>query len=114
MAEVEEAPKLRSKTRARIYYFILLLVCIVLLLDSVISLGSFGVIQARVNNFRTEVNNTCILYGTYAGEFEDYVAIDLSHIGSCAFVLWGQVTMVIIALGWMVFYVIQSVVAPRM
>ena len=98
----------KSKT-ARCYYCFMLVVFLVLFLDSVISLGIFGAIQAKVNNLRTS-NNTCILFGTLATSTEDsVVCIDLPNVGSCAFVLWGLVSVTIVAFVWLIYFIVLFV-----
>ncbi len=112
MQSVEDVP--RNKTPARVYYIVLIVIFLALFLDSVISLGSFGVVQGRVNNLASIPQ--CILFGTFI-RFDQTLQlsiIDFSRIGSCAFVLWGQVSIVIVSFVWIGFCVVQAVIAPNM
>lgn len=103
-----------SRKPARCYYFMLILVFFILFIDCVVSLGSFGVIQYKVNNFYKKdplhpnvTFNTCILFGKFSRDLENGIhVVKLTNIGSCAFVLWGLISIMIVAFVWLVFSIV--------
>lgn len=106
----------RNKSPARFYHGLLTVVFLVLFLDSIISLGTFGMVQAKVHGLVPDdafTSGQCILFGTQVEKFGE-IKIRLSRVGSCAFVLWGQVSIVIVSFVWIVFSIVMAVVAPRM
>ena len=94
--DASEAPD-ENKRQARCYYCFKMAVFLVLFLDSVVSLGSFGVIQAKVSNIRPRAQS-CILFGSSGPH------INLSTIGICAFILWGQISVTIVVFVWLIYY----------
>ena len=110
--EVQEVPQ-RRKGPARLYHGLLTVVFLVLFLDSIISLGTFGTVQAKLESLRRRSLvpfGQCILFGSRTEE--DF--IKLSQLGSCGFVLWGQVSIAIVAFVWIVVSIVMAVIAPRM
>lgn len=101
----------RNKKPARFYYVLMVLVFMVLFLDSVISLGSLGVVQQRLHNLSPV--SKCILFGSRGIDYDNDVVIYLPNVGACAFVLWGQVSIVVVSFVWIVLYISQAVIAPR-
>lgn len=104
--EVHVTPR-RNKRPARCYYCFILVLFLMLFLDSTVSLGTFGAVQAEVNNFWSP-KNSCILFGS----FVTYGCVDLPNIGSCAFVLWGLVSVTIVAFLWLIYSSVLFVLSP--
>lgn len=111
-----EADVRRSRGRAKTYFFIFAVIFFVLLLDSVISLGAFGVIQKRVHDFSSHLpsGSRCILFGHYDGQNEDEKPlIRLPDLGVCAFTLWGQVSITIVAFVWFLYSIVLIALGPQ-
>ena len=108
----------RNKGPSRLYFIIFSVIFFALLLDSVISLGTFAVIQRRVVSFWPNLPNDskCILFASYGGKrvSDGHVWIRLSKLGVCGYMLWGQVSVVIVAFMWMAYSIVMICVAPRM
>ena len=92
-----------NKRPARCYYCFMVVLFLMLFLVSVISLGSFGVIQAKVSNLWPIRAQSCILFASSPGSKPDKIYIDLSRISICAFVLWGQVSVTIVVFVWLIY-----------
>ena len=86
---------------------------LVLLLVTVISLGTFGVIQRRITNLEPNNSQQCILFARYAGMKDGYTVLRLSALGVCGFTLWGQISLVIVAFVWLVYSITQAVLGSR-
>ena len=103
------------KTFKRIYFVSFSVVFAVLLLVCVISLGTFGRKQAEVNSeTRKEMGRgRCILFGKYERtekkDDKDTVYILLSPLGTCVFVLWGQVSLSIVVFVWLGYSIIAAI-----
>ena len=93
-SEAYAAPS-RNKGLSRCYYFFILVVFLVLFLDNIVSLGSFGVIQAKLSGS----GDRCILFGVRPDE-HNFI---LNKLGVCAFILWGQVSIIIVAFVWLIY-----------
>ena len=101
--------EVRSRSKwVKVYFFVFAVIFFVLLLDSVVSLGSFGVLQRKVHD---HTYGQCILFGHNAGKKDD-VQYRLSPIGACAFALWAQVSIVLIAFIWFVYSVVMIAFGP--
>ncbi len=106
----------RNKKPARVFYVLLTIVFMVLFLDSVVSLGCFGMVQRELHNFQPQLQadgSQCILFGSLGRQQNGDPGIYLPRIGTCVFVLWGQVSIVILSFVWIVYCVAQAVIAPR-
>ena len=110
----------KKNPAARCYYVFMFLVYLILFLVSVVALGSFGVIQHRVSRFYAgnKQYNSCILYGAFKGYDVDddgnkRAIVRLTNIGSCGFVLWGLISVVIVMFVWAVFSFLQIFIVPR-
>lgn len=86
---------------------------LVLLLVTVISLGTFEVIQRRITNLEPNNSQQCILFARYAGMKDGYTVLRLSALGVCGFTLWGQVSLVLVAFVWLVYSITQAVLGSR-
>ena len=102
----------KKSPAARCYYVFNTLLYLTLFLVSVVALGSFGVIHHRVSRFYAGYKR-CILYGAFEGREDDHVIIRLTNIGSCGFVLWGLISVMIVMFVWAVFSFIQIFIVPR-
>lgn len=99
------------------YFSMLIVVFFILFIVCVVALGGFGVTQYRVSNFVNEDIpevrvNVCILFGTFNSSrtLEDgteVVFINMTNIGSCAFALWGLISIMLVAFMWLISAFIQ-------
>jgi len=111
---------MKNKSPARFYFSLLIFIFFALLLDSVVSLGTLGMIHHKITKFlgydgSTSVNRTCILFAKYDNTAPTYpTEVVLSGVGLCAFVLWGQVSIVIVAFVWLVHCICMFVFGPRL
>ena len=111
---------MKKNPTARCYYVFMFLVYLILFLVSVVSLGSFGVTEHQVRGFYAGYKqyNSCILYGAFKGYDVDddgnrRVIVRLSNIGSCGFVLWGLISVMIVMFVWVVSSFLQIFIVPR-
>ena len=95
----------RNKTLARLYFSVFSVLYAVLLLDNLISLGSFGAKQAETSSKTTEETGKCILFGTNVGGNK----VHLGPKRSCSFVLWGQSSLVIVAFMWLGYSILAAI-----
>jgi hypothetical protein len=90
----------------------------ILLLISVISLGSFGVVQKKVHDFSNELppDSKCILFGRFFEKKKvndkDRVVVKLPSLGPCGFALWGLVSIFIVAFVWFVYSIVMIAFGP--
>ena len=106
----------RRKGSAKCYYLTSAVVYFVLVLDSIISLGAFGVMQKRVADFTDDLpqGSRCILFGEYYDKIGDLTIIKLSGLGVCVFTLWGQVSIAVLTFVWLVYRIILIFIGPRL
>ena len=101
------------------YQSLMVVVFFVMFLISVVSLGSFGVMQHKVSKFWDipDLNvhyNTCILFGSYNRTDPDgTVHINLSTIGSCAFTLWGLMSVMLVMFIWLIYSFVLIFCGPK-
>lgn len=112
MNDVEDeqpAPRRRCGP-SRMYYAIMAFLFAILLLIAVISLGTFGSKHAEVRQVAKDQGApaSCILFGKKLGEENQ-----LGDAGFCAFVLWGQVSIAIVFLVWLIFSVVLTIIGPK-
>ena len=90
----------------------MIVVYFALLLMAVVALGSFGAKQADIDK-RTrdfDPDHTCILF---AKVNEDNI-VELNSPGLCGYVLWGLVSITIVAFVWLIFSIVLAAIAPKM
>lgn len=109
--DIEDQPPVPQRKRgvSRVYHVVMSIVFAVLLLISVISLGAFAAKHAEVSESHSG-RRTCILFGEKSGDG----TAELSVNGPCAFVLWGQVSVTIVFLSWLIFSVVLTIIGPKM
>ena len=102
----------RSKGPGRFHFSVCSIFFLVLLLVTVISLGTFGVMQRRITNFEPN-KSQCILFASKAGMKDEHTVLLHLSVGVCGFTLWGQVSLVIVAFVWLVYSITQAVLSSR-
>ena len=116
---VLELPARRTKKRsvARAYFFVSAIVFSFFLLIDIIALGAFGVIQKRVADFSSQLlpDSKCILFSQFGGLInENTIWLKLSNVSVCAFVLWGMVSLTFVALLWLIYSIVLTVLGLKM
>lgn len=106
----------RSKGRARVYFFTSAVIYFMLVLDSIISLGAFGVLQKRVANSGDNLPPTskCILFAHYDGKRNGRTIFKLSDVDTCAYILWGLVSVSLLTFAWLVYTIVLIFIGPRL
>lgn len=107
---------------ARVYYGVLAAVYFVLTIVGLVALGSFGVTEAQVRNYVVSNNvanpeRNCILYSAHRGTDVVpgvYRRIAIGQAGPCGFILWSDVSAVIVLLVWMVYNIVLLVLGKNM
>ena len=101
----------RASKPARFYYLSCSVFFLALVLCSMISLGTFGVVQRDLSKFVSKLpenvnHNSCILFARYGGKVDGKDKIHLSEQGSCVFTLWSQVSLVLVSFFWLVYFLV--------
>ena len=109
-----EVQNTRSKARARFYFSVIAVLFLILLIISVVSLGSFGVQQNRLSNF---LAHSCILYALPGGVDPDNPErkriLLKPAAGVCIFVLWGLASIGIVSLLLLIYSIILAIVGLK-
>ena len=95
----------------------MIVVYFALLLMAVVALGSFGAKQADIDKLTRDINpdHTCILFAKHLGTDENGIKrIRLNSPGLCGYVLWGLVSITIVAFVWLIFSVVLAAIGPKM
>ena len=93
----------------RVYYVIMTGVYIVILLATLVSLGTFGVQFSATRRFHDRVassSSVCVLYGL--DREDNAINVRLTNNASCGFVLWGLVTIVLVLVVWIGVHVVLA------
>ena len=106
--EHQDQPPVSSKKRgaSRLYFVVVSVMFAVLLLISVISLGSFAAKHAEISDSTSGGRHSCVLFGRNS-------PLELGLNGYCAFVLWGQVTLIVVFLVWLIYSIVLTIVGPK-
>ena len=106
-------PDRSARLPYRVHYAVLVVVYFVALILALVALGSFGVKEAQVHSFQSRhsrPSQNCILYAKPLGE----KYIELSTAGPCNFVLWAQVSVLIVVFVWFIYNIVLAVLGPKM
>lgn len=96
---VQNEEKIKKPRKRIIYFSIIALLSLVLVLDSAISLGSFGVAQ-------NSISHGCLLFASDTPE--------VTPLGGCVFVFWGQTSVLIVAFVWLVYSIVLATCRTKM
>lgn len=116
-------PVKRNKGPARCYFVMMAVVYLALLLMAVVALGSFGVKQAditrRQHSLGIDRNQVCILFAKFVrtetkDDGQKVNIIELGSPGLCGYVLWGLISITIVAVVWLVYSIVLAVIGPKM
>ena len=102
-----------ARWRRRLYYVIISALVGLILFIQLVSLGTFGVQFSRTTSFWKEhvdesVSVVCVLYGTESTGLAN-IALPTSA-SACGFVLWGNVTIILLLLVWLVIQVVMAII----
>ena len=126
MAEIQESleplPVSRNKGPARCYFVMMAVVYLVLMFMAVVALGSFGIKQSEITrrqiNLGLDRSQTCILFVQYLGpDTKDGQVVHIKRLkpaGVCAYVLWGLISITIVAVVWFIYSIVLAVIGPKM
>ena len=130
MEEIPESPTAlaplpvsRDKGPARCYFVMMTVVYFALVLMAVVALGSFGIKQAKITRRQLDLggdpSKTCILFAKFLGTRDEpdgtkVYMIELKSPGLCGYVLWGLISIIIVAVVWLVYSIVLAVIAPKM
>ena len=112
----------RNKGPARCYFVMMAVVYLALVLMAVVALGSFGVKQAEITkrqlNLGYDHSQTCILFEeTPRTENRDGRTVYIKRLkpaGVCGYVLWGLISITIVAVVWFIYSIVLAVIGPKM
>ena len=115
-------PVSRNKGPARCYFVMMAVVYFALVLMAVVALGSFGIKQAEITrrelNLGIDPSKTCILFAkfleTRMENDKTVYVIELKSPGLCGYVLWGLISITIVAVVWLVYSIVLAVISPKM
>jgi hypothetical protein len=96
----------------RLYYSIMAGVYIIMLITTLVTLGTFGVQFSKTMSFHytsTGRSAVCVLYGTEP-EQNDAFNVRLTNNASCGFTLWGLVTIVLVLVVWIALHVVLALI----
>lgn len=119
----------RSKRPARCYFMTMAVNYLVLLIVAVITLASFEIKESEIRRLKnslvlvkliemhtTITTQTCILFAPHEDVLDNrYRVISaLMPHGLCVFVLWGLISISIVALVWLIYNVVLAAIGPKM
>ena len=116
-------PVSRNKGPARCYFVMMAVVYFALVLMAVVALGSFGIKQAEITrrhlDLRGDPSKTCVLFAKFLGttdgpDGKTIYNIELKSPGLCGYVLWGLISITIVAVVWLVYSIVLAVIGPKM
>ena len=89
---------------------------------AVVALASFGIKQAQITKRQLELGldrrETCILFAKFLGtrveDGQTVYVIGLRSPGLCGYVLWGLISITIVAFVWLVYSIVLAVIGPKM
>ena len=119
---LEPLPVSRNKGPARCYFVMMAVVYFALVLMAVVALASFGIKQAKITRRQLDLgadrSQTCILFADFLGtEMKDdktVYRIRLKPPGVCGYVLWGLISITIVAVVWFVYSLVLAAIGPKM
>ena len=119
---LEPLPVSRNKGPARCYYVMMAVVYFALVLMAVVALGSFGIKQSEITRRRLDLgadrSQTCILFADFVEKrMEDgktVYEVRLKSAGVCGYVLWGLISITIVAIVWFVYSIVLAAIGPKM
>ena len=104
----------RNKGPSRCYNATMIVVYFVLLIITVVALGTYGVKEGEFIKFVHRQNNatdlSCVLYSTYAGQDKD--GNEPHSSGLCGYVFWGLTSVTIVVFVWLVNSIFQTFLGP--
>ena len=120
--EAEASPGRRNKRSARCYYMTMAVVYLVLLVGAVVALANFGIRQAEINQmkdkfyFQYHPQKTCILFAEHTDDVSqsNRFITALHSTALCGYVLWGLISVTIVAFVWLVYNVVLAAIGPKM
>ena len=113
---LEPLPVSRNKGPARCYFVMMAVVYFALVLMAVVALGSFGIKQAEITRRQLDLgyghSQTCILFAD-SETMDNVVYVTLKPPGVCGYVLWGLISITIVAVVWFVYSIVLAVIGPK-
>ena len=119
----------RNKRPARCYFMTMAVVYLVLLITAVVALAHFGLREAEINRVNSQdklrlgvihPSQTCILFAKHADaddpDFDlpnDFI-LDLHSSALCGYVLWGLISVTIVAFVWLVYSIVLAAIGSKM
>ena len=96
-------PVSRNKGLARCYFVMMAIVYVTLAIMAVVALGGFGIKQAEIaRRACCDPSKTCILFAKLK-HVDGKAVIDFNSPGVCGYVLWGLISITIVAVVWLVY-----------
>ena len=115
-------PVRRNKGPARCYFVMMAVVYFALLIMAVVALGSFGIKQAEITRRQHDLgidpSQTCILFAKFIRleERPDGTKVHIIQLrspGLCGYVLWGLISITIVAVVWFVYSIVLAAFGPK-
>ena len=111
----------RNKRPAQCYFMFMAVVFLLLLITAIVALASFEIKEAEVRRLNSATKlgvldhgRTCILFGENMKPGGVQVITNLGSPGVCGYVLWGLISVTIVAFVWLVYNVVLAVIGPKM
>jgi hypothetical protein len=120
---LEPLPVSRNKGPARCYFVMMAVIYLVLLLMAVVALGSFGIKQSEITRRQIKLgldrSQTCILFAQFqrTTTTKDGQTVHIKKLqppGVCGYVLWGLISITIVAFVWFIYSIVLAVMGPKM
>ena len=107
-------PISQNKGPARCYFMMMAIVYVTLALMAVVALGGFGIKQAEIaRSVCCDPSKTCILFAKLKN-VDGKAVIDFNLPGVCGYVLWGLISITIVAVVWLVYSIVLAIIGPKM
>ena len=129
--EVLESPRLesrvtealpvaqRNKRPARCFFMTMAVIYLMLLIVAAVALASFEIKESELRRLKDslliiDTSQTCILFAPHFDGMSARLVSALKPPGLCVFVLWGLISIAIVALVWLVYNVVLAAIGPKM
>ena len=104
----------RNKRPARCFFMTMAVIYLMLLIVAVVALASFEIKESEIRRLSIDTSQTCILFAPHEDEYGYRFISALKPPGLCVFVLWGLISITIVALVWLIYNVVLAAIGPKM
>ena len=109
----------RNKRPARCFFMTMAVTYLTLLIVAAVALASFEIKESEIRRLKDslliiDTSQTCILFAPHEDVYGHRLISALKPPGLCVFVLWGLISITIVALVWLIYNVVLAAIGPKM